>query len=710
MRSLLRVIAVCSAALFVPLMLPLVTGRVFTLDDLGAYHIPMRYLYAAALHRGETLLWTPSVFAGDYVFGEGQVGMAHPWHLFLYRFLPLNVAFNLEIISSYVVMFPGMVLLLKRLRLSTAAAWFGAMVFTFSGYNLFHLIHVNIVAAVAHIPWILLLIHGLVNASDRKTRVRSFIALTLVVASQILVGHTQQVWFTLLLVGGLCVYFLWNNIAFARILWVPLALMLAALVAGVQLLPLFDAVRSSQRSDWVPFFSLTFSLVPSNIIQLWSPFFFTTGIRAISIEQFAVHEFIVYNGAFCTVALAWIAIRWRGLPHKNLTRGLLLLGTVALILAFGRYGGLYTSLLAVPGLRWFRAPTRHLMVVHLSLSVLAAIVLDDVLDLVRRREMINWQRLWPLAVPCALSLGTAVVAAILIASGSREPLSGVTATAPWLALFVVVPLLFAAAARGKPWAPLLLVVIAAADQGYWGYQYLFGEPLRPLMTIDEMAMLARVPESGQSGDLIDTRPGVVPFQNDLILRGFRVWQGYVGLPPVLRLNNTNTTAQLAGAKWRATESGFAPIQPAVERARLLTKARVSSNVADDILAINVLDEALVDRSIGDLSGPPGSARVVEDVPGRIVVDTTSPGRQLLALTERFDSGWRVTDDVLQPAVDPPAPSSGGLVRVYGDFLGYEVGPGAHRVTFRFSPASYARGLWVTALGLLVVLCVMLFAF
>ena len=44
MRSLLRVVAVCSAALFVPLMLPLVTGRVFTLDDLGAYHIPMRYL------------------------------------------------------------------------------------------------------------------------------------------------------------------------------------------------------------------------------------------------------------------------------------------------------------------------------------------------------------------------------------------------------------------------------------------------------------------------------------------------------------------------------------------------------------------------------------------------------------------------------------------------------------------------------------------
>jgi hypothetical protein len=32
------------------------------------------------------------------------------------------------------------------------------------------------------------------------------------------------------------------------------------------------------------------------------------------------------------------------------------------------------------------------------------------------------------------------------------------------------------------------------------------------------------------------------------------------------------------------------------------------------------------------------------------------------------------------------------------------------VTFRFTPASYERGLWVTAFGLLVVLCITFFAF
>src|SRR5262245_62543861 len=90
MRHHFQVIAACSAALFVPLLIPLVTGRVFTLDDLGAYHVPMRSIYWAALHGSGSILWTPAVFAGYYLFGEGQIGMAHPWHLLLYRFLPLD--------------------------------------------------------------------------------------------------------------------------------------------------------------------------------------------------------------------------------------------------------------------------------------------------------------------------------------------------------------------------------------------------------------------------------------------------------------------------------------------------------------------------------------------------------------------------------------------------------------------------------------------
>ena len=546
------------------------------------------------------------------------------------------------------------------------------MVFTFSGYNLFHLIHVNIIAAVAHIPWILIFTDSLVRAANRRARARAFLALSLIVASQILVGHSQHVWFGLLLVGGLCAYFFGNNVPVVSLAFVPLALAVGALIAGVQLLPLIDIVRASQRTDWSPHLSLTFSLLPANIVQLWSPFLFANRIRAISIERFATHEFIVYNGAFCTVAFTWLVIRWHALRQRHVVRGLLFLSAVALLLALGRHGGLYGPLAALPGLRWFRAPTRHLMLWHLGLSVLAAIVLDDLSKLVREREVIAYRRLWPLAIPWALSLGTLIVAAIMIASGTREPFSGVRTMAPWVGLFLVVPLLFAAAARGEQWAVPLLVLVTACDLGYWGFQYVFGNPFRPLMTIDELARRPETPEAAQPGDLIvmNWEEG---YHNIPILRGLRVWPGYVGLPPALRLRYSEVGAKLAGAKWNVTEAGMEPIQGTADRARLLTDVKVSTSVLTDVQAINILERALVDESIGDLSGPSGSVRVLEDRPGRIVVETITPGRQLLIVTERFDAGWHVTDDMI--GGDPGVSENVGRpLPVDGDFMGYVVGP------------------------------------
>jgi len=117
LRPQVRLIALCCAALLVPLFLPLLTGRVFTKDDLAALHLPFRYLYREALRAGDSFLWTPAYRSGLYLYGEGEAGMAHPLHLLLYRFLPLGPAFNLEIISTYIAMLMGTGLLLRRLEL-----------------------------------------------------------------------------------------------------------------------------------------------------------------------------------------------------------------------------------------------------------------------------------------------------------------------------------------------------------------------------------------------------------------------------------------------------------------------------------------------------------------------------------------------------------------------------------------------------------------
>src|SRR6266545_1319357 len=134
-RSIARIVAICSIALLAPLLRPLFTGRVFVYNDLSWFHLPMRYLYQQALRSGDTVLWTPSIFAGLYMHGEGQTGVFHPLHQLLYRLLPLGTAFNLELIASYPIAFGGTFWFLRRLRFSQAAALFGAMLFAFSGFN-----------------------------------------------------------------------------------------------------------------------------------------------------------------------------------------------------------------------------------------------------------------------------------------------------------------------------------------------------------------------------------------------------------------------------------------------------------------------------------------------------------------------------------------------------------------------------------------------
>jgi len=74
-RALAVLIGACSAMLFAPLLYPLATGRIFVFNDLTWFHLPTRYLYQQALSAGDTVLWTPSIFAGFYLHGEGQV---HP--------------------------------------------------------------------------------------------------------------------------------------------------------------------------------------------------------------------------------------------------------------------------------------------------------------------------------------------------------------------------------------------------------------------------------------------------------------------------------------------------------------------------------------------------------------------------------------------------------------------------------------------------------
>lgn len=695
LRSQLRLVLVVSGALVIPLLLPLVTGRLFLLNDLGEFHIPLRYLYREALGAGDSLLWTPAFYSGFYLFGEGQGGMAHPFHLLLYRLMSLKVGFTLEIASSYIVALTGAGLFLKRLGLSSEAAWFGALTFAFSGFNLLHLIHVNAIAVVAHIPWLLLATHTLLSSTDRGRRARAFAAIVLLFGSQILLGHPQMVWMTLLALGFLALCLTVTGTPRGRLAALSGALVLGVLIGGVQLLPTLDVLRESARAVTSAPFRLSLSLPPPDLVQLWSPYVFKSRIYALPGEQLT-HELSVYNGAFCTVALAWLAVRWRFLRRRSLARALLVLAALGLVLALGRWGGVYTWLSLLPGVGAFRAPARHILLFHMALAGIAGLVFDDLLAIVREREKVPLRRFWPLACLALLSVITTLAAAAVAdspwAAAQGFRLSSLTHSAPWACLLIAVATLVTMAGQGFRWAVPAIVLLAAADLGVWGYFDLYRGPSG---TIAAIAASAPVPPEARPGDSFEpARRGARAATG--VMRGLRLSTGYLGLDPASVLDPKDPAAlRIAGVVWRSSGTGWSRAADAMPRVRLLSVVQRSENIARDARVVDVSQVALVGDPIEGLAGVPGTARMTLDRPGRISVETTAPGRQLLVVTDRFHGGWRASEDGRE------CPT----VRVYGDYLGCVVSPGSHHVTFAFAPTSARAGALLTVLGLVLTIFV-----
>src|SRR5205809_5860086 len=74
------VIWISIATLLAILAWPMLVGQVYTADDLGEFHLPLRDFYSRQLSRGEGFDWCPELYCGFYLIGEGQAGTYHPLH------------------------------------------------------------------------------------------------------------------------------------------------------------------------------------------------------------------------------------------------------------------------------------------------------------------------------------------------------------------------------------------------------------------------------------------------------------------------------------------------------------------------------------------------------------------------------------------------------------------------------------------------------
>ncbi len=719
---------------------PMFAGRIYTADDLGAFHLPVRAFYAAQLANGQPYDWMPQLFCGFYLTGEGQAGMYHPLHQVLYRFLPFGTALAWEYLLSYPLMMLGMWLWLRRRLGRSDAAMLGGLVFAFSSFNLLHFVHPNAIAVIAHLPWLLWAI-DVAMVDSRRRRVAAATALVaLLTGSQLLLGYPQFVLFSLIAEISYIVFLKTAHrysprsgcgqcescsdcIGCTTENWprVLIAMTIGLLIGGIQLLPTLDAWLHSTRPAANQGFAAWGSLQPLNVLQLVAPYALAGRVLGDN-----VHEFGLYAGAVPLVLIVWLVARRRALGR--LTPLALAVGAftlLMLLLAFGRYGLLYNAVTWIPLLGTFRFPCRYLVLVQLGVAVLAAIgfalLVDEARDARGRRSTARqlvarhgWLALArdfePLWCVVGLSAAAAVAAFLLRHKPCVGSTAGILAGPALLATATVLVVL---AARGRAWALVGLIVMAALDQGWYGLSdSIYGRTA----TLQQCVASAETPPN-EEGDGTQSAPATRRVLASLlrsdqpglrtgdlmILDGWRRADGYAGLEPQRELDYRLLPAlRVAGVRWVKRDpatmeiAGLASRNPRwlevphpLPRARMVTRTRLGTDPACDIARVQPETTAVCEVPIALPPSTPGTAVLRDDHPGRLVIDVDCPATQLLVASESYHSGWHATVD------GAAAP----VYRVNGDFLGCTVGAGKHRVVLRFEPGSLRRGRVASCIGL-----------
>ncbi len=176
----------------------------------------------------------------------------------------------------------GMVALVQRLGMSRLAQTVSALAFALSGYLVARAWFASINAAVAWLPWVLLFS---LDLARQPQRLSPLLKLGVVIGLQLLAGHAQTSWYTLLLAGMWAGFWAWQTarltgeqplVALRSLAktWARLgaAVVVGVVLSAVQLLPTAEYLWNSQRAEATAYsLAMTYSFWPWRFLGLLAP-------------------------------------------------------------------------------------------------------------------------------------------------------------------------------------------------------------------------------------------------------------------------------------------------------------------------------------------------------------------------------------------------------------------------------------------------------
>ncbi len=419
-RLTLKTILLEYAAIFIaPVLLLgplLLRGQVLFWGTPALQFVPW-WVYAwDSLRQGALPLWNPLSGMGAPLLANYQTAFFYPPNWILLGFAAIGgplkgaaaVAWGYTFLAILHLAWAGlgMALLLRRLSFPWLGQIVGGLAFGLSGYVVARLGFFSMVWVAAWLPWVIYFADHVAclghPMEEEQVRFHLLPGLIVCVGMQLLAGHAQLAWYSLLLAGA------WVTAGSLRarrpdlikrllLAWgsLAVAVILAAGLAAIQLAPTFELLLLSQRATAFAEDAMMYSFWPWRLITLFSPDFFGSPAQGNYWGYASYWEDHLYTGILpllLALASLWLLLRDVFRKLRSRVKGAVandcetrlgkrqqlaifawVLLLVTFILALGRNTPVYPFLYQhVPTFDMFQAPARYLIWAAFSIPLLAA--------------------------------------------------------------------------------------------------------------------------------------------------------------------------------------------------------------------------------------------------------------------------------------------------------------------------------------------------
>jgi len=399
--------------------------------DMITLNYPFRIFVRECLKENIIPLWCPYLGYGFPLLAEGQSGIFYPLNILLFTLFNPTSAYNYSVILHFFLAGLFIFIYLQIIEIDTASSLFTSITFMFSGVFITHLTYFNYLSTYIWLPLIL----GFIELYFRRNNWVYLIFTGVILGIQILSG-APQISPQILLIS--LIYFLVvNKQGLSKAIFNLFIILLIGFgLAAIQLLPTYEFLKESSRSNFLEYEEWTVgSLSLLQLITFLLPNFYGNPFEGVYLGDWNYIDLCGYLGIMPLI-LGIVTVILRRDKYSFLFFGICLLG---LLLAFGKYNPLYTLLSHIPIIGSLRIPSRYLYIYTVSISILAGMGFNYLLN-VDKRAVQRWLKIIIFTAICFGLIGIYAVIDIQLGKVVDKDLLYSIRMKDWL-LFIIMSLL-----------------------------------------------------------------------------------------------------------------------------------------------------------------------------------------------------------------------------------------------------------------------------